>query len=122
MKKDKIIYWISTGFIFLFEGVMPALTSQTDVAKEGIAHLGYQPYFLVMLTIFKVAGALALILPQVPAKIKEWAYSGFGFVFIAAFVGHVSVDGLNAMSFFPLVVFGIMVVSYVYFHKLKSQN
>lgn len=122
MKKDKIIYWISTGFIFLFEGVMPALTSQTELAKEGIAHLGYQPYFLVMLTVFKVIGALALILPQIPAKVKEWAYAGFGFVFIAAFVGHVSVDGLNGMSFFPLVVFGIMIVSYIYYHKLRNQN
>lgn len=122
MKKDKIIYWISTGFIFLFEGVMPALTSQTELAKEGIAHLGYQPYFLVMLTVFKVIGALALILPQIPTKVKEWAYAGFGFVFIAAFVGHVSVDGLNGMSFFPLVVFGIMIVSYIYYHKLRNQN
>ena len=122
MKKDKIIYWISTGFIFLFEGVMPALTSQTELAKEGIAHLGYRPYFGVMLVIFKVLGALALILPQVPAKVKEWAYAGFGIVFIAAFVGHVSVDGLNGMSFFPLVVFGIMIVSYVYYHKLRNKN
>lgn len=122
MKKDKIIYWISTGFIFLFEGVMPALTSQTELAKEGIAHLGYQPYFLVMLTIFKVTGALALILPQVPARIKEWAYAGFGFVFIAALVGHISVDGLNGMSFFPLVVFAIMIVSYIYYHKLRNKN
>jgi DoxX-like family len=122
MKKDKIIYWIATGFIFLFEGVMPALTSQTELAKEGIAHLGYPPYFGLMLTIFKVSGALALILPQVSARIKEWAYAGFGFVFIAAFVGHVSVDGLNAMAFFPLIVFGIMIVSYVYFHKLNNQN
>jgi len=122
MKKDKIIYWISTGFIFLFEGLMPALTSQTQLAKEGIAHLGYQPYFGVMLVIFKVLGALALILPQVPAKIKEWAYAGFGFEFIAAFVGHVSVDGLNPMSFFLLVVVGILIISNVYFHKLKKQD
>jgi putative copper export protein len=122
MKKDKIIYWISTGFIFLFEGVMPALTSQTELAKEGISHLGYQPYFGVMLVIFKVLGALALILPQVPAKIKEWAYAGFGIVFISAFVGHTSVDGLNGMAFFPLVVFGIMIVSYIYYHKLRNKN
>jgi hypothetical protein len=121
MKKDKIIYWISTGFIFLFEGIMPAITSQTELAKEGIAHLGYRPYFGVMLTVFKVIGTLALILPQVHVKIKEWAYAGFGFVFIAAFVGHTTVDGLNAMTFFPLIIFGIMIVSYVYFHKLKRQ-
>ena len=36
MKKDKIIYWIATGMIALFEGLLPALTSQTEMAKEGI--------------------------------------------------------------------------------------
>jgi hypothetical protein len=45
MKKEKIIFWSATIFIFLFEGVMPALTSQTELAKEGITHLGYPVYF-----------------------------------------------------------------------------
>jgi hypothetical protein len=45
MKKDKIIYWTATTIIALFEGVMPALTSQTELAKEGIKHLGYPEYF-----------------------------------------------------------------------------
>ena len=44
MKKNNIIFWVTTGFIFLFEGMMPALTSQTEMAKEGIRHLGYPEY------------------------------------------------------------------------------
>jgi hypothetical protein len=48
---------------------MPALTSQTAMAKEGIRHLGYPDYFGVMLTVFKVLGALALIIPQVPERV-----------------------------------------------------
>lgn len=44
MKKDKIIFWVTTIIIFLFEGVMPALTSQSAMAKEGIRHLGYPQY------------------------------------------------------------------------------
>ncbi|MFN8428957.1 MAG: DoxX family protein [Spirosomataceae bacterium] len=122
MKKDKIIYWVTTGFIFLFEGVMPALTSQTELAKEGIAHLGYPSYFGPMLVVFKVLGALALIIPQVPARIKEWAYAGFGFVFTYAFVGHVVIDGFNGMSIFPLVVFGVMIVSYIYYFKITPKT
>lgn len=122
MKKDKIIYWVTTGFIFLFEGVMPALTSHTEMAKQGIAHLGYPSYFGSMLVVFKVLGALALIVPQVPARIKEWAYAGFGFVFIYAFVGQVVMDGLNGMSIFPLVVFAIMIVSYFYYHKINPKT
>ena len=34
MKTQKIIYWSTTGLIALFEGVMPALTSPTKLAKE----------------------------------------------------------------------------------------
>ena len=45
MKKEKIIFWTATIVIALFEGVMPALTSQTELAKEGIRHLGYPEYF-----------------------------------------------------------------------------
>lgn len=118
MKKDKIIFWITTGFIFLFEGVMPAIYSQSEMAKEGIRHLGYPDYFGMMLTVFKVLGTLALIIPQVPHRVKEWAYAGFGFDFISAFVSHWAVDGLSGTVFFPLIVLAVLVVSYVYYHKI----
>ncbi len=36
IKKYKIIFWTATAIITLFDGVMPALTSQTELAKEGI--------------------------------------------------------------------------------------
>ena len=118
MKTNKIIFWVSTTLIFLFEGVMPALTSQTELAKEGIRHLGYPEYFGVMLTVFKVLGALALIIPQVPARVKEWAYAGFVIDFIAAFVSHAAVDGFGGQTFFPLAVLLVLIVSYVYYHKV----
>ncbi len=122
MKTNKIIFWATTTLIFLFEGVMPAFTSQTEMAKEGIRHLGYPEYFGVMLTVFKVLGALALIIPQVPARVKEWAYAGFAIDFISAFVSNAVVDGLNGQTFFPLVVFAVLIVSYVYYHKINSGN
>lgn len=117
MKKNNLIYWISTSLIFLFEGVMPALTGNSDLAKEGIRHLGYPDYFRVMLTVFKVIGALVLILPMVPARIKEWAYAGFTFTMIAAFVSHAAVDGINGQTFFPLIVLAVLLVSYFSFRN-----
>ncbi len=120
MKTNRIIYWISTGFIFLFEGVMPALTSQTEMAKEGIRHLGYPAYFGVALAVCKVLGALAITIPAVPARIKEWAYAGLAFDFIFAFISYVSVEGLVGLSFFPLFVLCMLVVSYVTYHKMKN--
>lgn len=120
MKKAKIAFWITTIIIFLFEGVMPALTSHTEMAKQGISQLGYPEYFGYMLTVFKVLGALALVIPQVPARIKEWAYVGFAFDFIAAFVSLVVVFGFNTMAILPLVFMVLLVVSYVSFHKLQG--
>ncbi len=120
MKKDKLIFWTTTTLIFLFEGVMPALTSQSEMAKEGIRHLGYPDYFGVMLAVFKVCGALALIIPQIPARIKEWAYAGFAIDFIAAFISLIAIDGISGLAFFPLIVFAILTVSYIYYLKVNS--
>src|SRR4051812_28879111 len=112
MKKIKILYWITTIIIFLFEGVVPALTSNSQLAIDGIKHLGYPNYFRIMLTCFKVAGAIVLILPMAKGAIKEWAYAGFTFNMIAAFVSHSSVDGISGQSFFPLIVLAILLTSY----------
>ncbi|MBK8603963.1 MAG: DoxX family protein [Saprospiraceae bacterium] len=120
MKTTKILFWTTTIIIFLFEGVMPALTSQTELAKEGIRHLGYPAYFGMALVVFKVVGTIILILPQVSARIKEWAYAGFGFDFIFASISHFAVDGMDFQSFSPLITFGILIVSYVNYHKLRG--
>lgn len=122
MNKDKIIYWTTTGLIFLFEGVMPALTSQSEMAKEGIRHLGYPDYFGTALAVFKVVGAILLIVPQVPKRVKEWAYAGFAFDFIFAAISLVAVDGFVGMSFFPLIVLVVLAVSYIYYHKLNPSQ
>ena len=77
------------------EGVFPAFTGNTKLAKEGIRHLGYPDYFRIELVIFKVIGALVLILPMAPARLKEWAYAGFGITMISAFISHWTVDGVK---------------------------
>jgi hypothetical protein len=119
MKKEKIIYWTATIIIALFEGVMPALTSQTELAKEGIKHLGYPEYFGNALVVLKVLGVLALVMPKIPKRIKEWAYAGFAFNFLFATISHGVVDGINGQTFFPLIIFAILVVSYIYYHKVN---
>lgn len=120
MKKHKLIFWITTIIIFVWEGVMPALFSNSEMAKEGMRHLGYPEYFGVMLTVFKVLGALALLLPFVSSRLKEWAYAGFAIDFIAAAVSHWAVDGFGGQAAFPFVFLAILAGSYLSFHKIKS--
>lgn len=120
MKKYKIVFWITTTVLFLFEGVVPAFTSQTELAKEGIRHLGYPEYFGNALVVFKVLGAIALIVPQFPKRLKEWAYAGFAFNFIFASVSYACVDGFGGQAIFPLVLLGILAASYISSYKLGA--
>ena len=120
MKKDIIIFWVATTLIFLFEGVMPALTSQSELAKEGIRHLGYPEYFGNILVVFKVIGTLILMWPKAPKWLKEWSYAGFTFDFIFASLSHLFVDGFGFNAVFPLIVLGVLLVSYYYYHKINS--
>ena len=117
MKSTTVIYWTSTTIYFLFEALMPAFTSHTEVAVEAIRHLGYPDYFRVMLTVFKVLGGIVLIVPQFPSRLKEWAYAGCTFNLIAATVSNIAVNGWVSLSFFPLSVMAILAVSYIYYHK-----
>ncbi|MCL9805675.1 DoxX family protein [Flavobacterium amniphilum] len=122
MKKDKIIFWTTTIIIFLMEGVMPALTSQTELAKEGINHLQYPVYFANALVVCKILGSLVLIIPAAPKVLKEWAYTGFGFVFIFAAISHFAIDGIGIEGFIPFIFLAILAVSYNYYHKLNPNN
>ena len=72
--------------------------------------------------VFKVLGVLLLIISAVPARIKEWAYAGFGFAFTFAAISHASDDAINGQTFFPLVVFAVLAVSYVFSHKLNAKS
>ena len=120
MKTTKIIYWITTALIFLFEGVLVALTSHTQFAMDGLRHLGYPAYFGTLLAVFKVTGVLVLIIPAFKGRVKEWAYGGFGIVFISAAVSHASVDGFGGQTVFPIIVFAMLFASYTTYHKLQK--
>lgn len=119
MTKYTIAFWISTTLIFLFEGVMPALTSHSEMSVQGITGLGYPVYFITILTVFKVLGALALIIPQTPKNVKEWAYAGFGIDFICALVSIWVVAGFGAALLLPVVCMIVLAISYISWKKIS---
>lgn len=120
MKRDKIIFWVSTGIIFLWEGLMPlsTLLFTPEFVNAGTKPLGYPDYFAYALIIFKVLGAFAIIFPKTPAKLKEWAYAGLTFNLIFAFISHTVVDGFGGLAIFPLAVLAILMVSYFYKNRV----
>ena len=124
MKKAKIIFWTSTGFLFLFEGVMPLATLlfAPILATAGTEYLQFPNYFAYILIAFKVIGSILLIIPGLPRNIKEWTYAGFAFNFICASVSHFVIDGLATVSFFPLFILVIAVVSYINYFKVYGKD
>ncbi len=74
MKKDKIIYWTATGIvaaIILWSAFNFSLNKEMKAAFE---HLGLPNWFRIELTVAKILGALALLIPTVPTRMKEFAY------------------------------------------------
>jgi hypothetical protein len=124
MKKNKIIFWITTGFIFLFEGLMPlsTLLFAHQYFNAGTKPLGYPDYFAYALIIFKVLGATAIMLPKLPSKLREWAYAGLTFNLIFAVISHIVVDGNIGNIVLPIVIGAILTISYIYNQKIKSNS
>ncbi|MCJ8208283.1 DoxX family protein [Mucilaginibacter sp. RS28] len=116
--RDKVIYWVFTSIFFLFDSVMPALTFNSEMAKQGVAHMGFPDYFRIELSIGKIIGGLLLILPFIPARFKEWAYVGFGISIISAFIANIAMGSQTSFIIMPVVVFAVLLVSYIYYHKI----
>ncbi|MEP6610291.1 MAG: DoxX family protein, partial [Mucilaginibacter sp.] len=76
--------------------------------------------FAYALIICKILGATAIMLPQLPVKLREWAYAGLTFNLIFAVISHVVVDKNISYILLPVVIGAILAVSY--FNNQKINN
>lgn len=88
--------------------------------KANFALLGFNDAFRIELGIAKWIGGIVLLIPALPRNVKDWAYAGFGITLLSAFILHVSVGDGPDKFIGPLVVFGLMAVSYWTFTKRLS--
>ena len=120
-KRNKIIYWIAT--IWLASGMVATGTLQLFRAKAegalappgvfGITRLGYPVYFLTILGVWKILGAVALLIPKFPL-LKEWAYAGFFLAMSGAVFSHIA-SGSGAKEYFgPILLIILTVVSWYF--------
>ena len=119
MRKNKIIFWVVTILLVLWEGVMPLGTVlfAPEYVTAGTKPLGYPDYFAYALIYCKVLGVIAISMPKVQGKLKEWAYAGLTFNLIFAFISHACVDKNISFMLMPLVVLALLAVSYSYNNK-----
>src|SRR6266446_7581449 len=121
-KRDTIIYWLTTGAVcavMAFSAVNFNLKEPLGPMKGAFVHLGYPGYFRIELTVAKVLGVLALLIPGIPRKAKEFAYFGFAITLISASIAHFSVGDSLPFVVDPLLFLGALITSYVYFNKAR---
>ena len=105
-----VAYWVATGIItaeFAFGGVMDILQLPPFFAL--LRRLGYPGYFSIILGIWKVLGAVTVLIPRFP-RLKEWAYAGMFFTMTGAAVPHLAITDPAIMLIAP-IGFAVLVVA-----------
>ena len=117
-KRETILYWLTTGAVcgaMAFSAVNFNLEEPLGPMKGAFVHLGYPSYFRIELTVAKALGVLAMLMPGVPRKVKEFAYFGFGITLVSASIAHFSVGDPAIFAIDPLFFLVALIGSYVLF-------
>ena len=116
--RDAFVYWLTTGAVcavMAFSAVNFNLKEPLGPMKGAFTHLGYPSYFRIELTVAKALGVVALLVPGVPRKVKEFAYFGFGITLVSASIAHFSVGDPALFVIDPLLFLSALIASYALF-------
>lgn len=122
-RTTNLIYWICTALfaaLMIFSAVGGLQPSQPAIQLIHDA-LGYPVYFIRFISIAKVVGSIAILVPGLNRSVKEWAYAGLFFDIAGAVYSGVASSG----KFDPMMLTMLLwilpgAVSYYFWHrKLK---
>jgi hypothetical protein len=115
MKAKSIVYWGTTILVAVpigSGGIAQVAHLQQNV--DGFVHvLGYPLYFVTVLGVWKVLGAITILVPLFP-RLKEWAYAGIFFDLTGAAASWAAVGGPGEAFHIlaPLIIAGFTVASW----------
>src|SRR6516165_11761610 len=108
-----IAYWATTALVvseLALGGVWDIL--RAPQVRGLIERLGYPQYLLVILGIWKLLGAVALVIPRFP-RLKEWAYAGVLFDLTGAVASLLASGFTDAGTLaYPVTMTGVAVTSW----------
>jgi len=118
MKAKLVLYWIATALIALETlagGIVDLTRGRVNVVggpyvAHVVAGLGYPVYILAILGIWKIPGAMTLIVPGF-LRLKEWAYAGIVFELTSAAASQ-AVRGRASDITAPVVLLGLALASW----------
>ncbi len=116
----KNVYWISTGLVcaMLLSSVVTYLVHHDTI--RGVRALGFPDFFRLQLAVLKMLAVVALLAPQTPMRIKEWAYAGVGLFYLTAIVAHIAHRDSPWISVLLVGFFGLLVTSNITLHALRK--
>ena len=114
-------FWIFTA-LFCLEMSFTAYYELLPQGAEAFARLGFPAsYFRMELSLAKVAGVVALLVPMVPARLKEWAYAGFAINLVSALITHLAL-GQGPRSWSPSAITSVLwALSYFFWRRLEAR-
>jgi len=116
MKKPTTVHWIVTGAISSFM-LFSAYYSGSHPVEFG--QMGFPNYFRIELTVAKIIGALLLLVPAVPVRVREWIYACFGVVLVSAFIAKLNSGYPLSGLVEPLSVLALMAGALAYLDKVN---
>lgn len=105
------LYWVSTALVCAMLAWSAGSYVFSASTIDGVRALGFPDFFRVQLAVLKVLAVVALLVPQVPAVAKEWAYAGVALFYVTALVAHVAHGDSPWLSAILLVFMGLLVAS-----------
>lgn len=125
MKSSKPIvigFWISTVLFALQMGFTAYAQLRFPEVAQAFTHLGFPAYFRVELSWAKFAGLFALLVPMVPALVKEWAYAGFAITLVSALIAHFSLGEGPAAWGWAAATAVLWAFSYFFWRRLQAKH
>jgi hypothetical protein len=113
-------FWIFTALFALQMGFTAYAQLRIPDVAAAFAHLGFPAWFRIELSLAKLAGLAALLVPMVPARLKEWAYAGFAITLISALIAHLAVGDPAAAWSWSVGTGVLWSVSYFFFRRLQT--
>jgi len=83
-------FWIFTVLFCLQMAFTAYAQLRLPQVAAAFEELGFPGYFRVELSWAKLAGVVALLVPMVPVRVKEWAYAGFAITLVSAVIAHLA--------------------------------
>ena len=113
-----VAFWAVTGLFCLWMSFTAYAQLKVPAVADAFKELGFPGYFRMELAWAKFLGIAALLFP-IPARIKEWAYAGFGIVLVSAFIAHVSMGQDLAHWVWSVVALVLLGISYLLWNQLR---